>query len=553
MLAFACQLLSAQEKLLPVFHFDRLTTANGLPSNEVKSKVVRDRDGFVWIGTGFGLARYDGYGCKVYVRDPRDPSSLSGTHVGALLCDRRGRLWIGTLESGLSLYDADHDHFVNFLPRRGDSEWIQTPAVTAIFEDRSGNIWCGTDRGLVRIIPDPGCEDADADSLAHHIRFRTFCQDTVLDDIWDIDELDDGTVIAASTGGVFGITIDGERRAFQELLHGRPSLLDTAIVRALERDEAGRLWLGTKFHGLMKYEPANHAVTSYQRTPSGLTNQGKDQIWDLQFDGSGRLWVTTEIGLDLFDPSAGRYVNFLAYADFPGESWMSSLLSFDATGTLWITTGEEGVYVLHPTSFRLPNLGLRGTGRRPREMSRIDAWNDTTCWVESEGRVVELDLSTLTVRQSVDLLGSERGKYGQSAWDSYVDRSGHLWYGTWGLGLFKFDPASGRVENFRYSKQLPSLRYKSDICRSIAHWQGDTLVIATHDDGLLKFDTRTNRFFPFASGWRSEVTRAADGSVWVTDEIGSVFVYNPPTGESRVFIHDPDDSTSLSEGRTWIT
>ncbi len=77
--AFACELLPAQEKLLPVLHFNHLTTADGLPSNEMRSPVVRDHSGYVWVGTENGLARYDGYGCKVYRNDPNDSTSSGHT------------------------------------------------------------------------------------------------------------------------------------------------------------------------------------------------------------------------------------------------------------------------------------------------------------------------------------------------------------------------------------------------------------------------------------------------------------------------------------------
>ena len=147
-----CSALFAQEQLLPVFHFNRLTTADGLPTNGIRSRVVRDNKGFVWIGTFNGLARYDGYGCRVYRNDPNDPASISSNTVMSLLLDRKQRLWVGTWETGLSLYDPARDRFINFLPRPGDSSWLQGKTVVAILEDRSGNIWLGTLLdGLVRI------------------------------------------------------------------------------------------------------------------------------------------------------------------------------------------------------------------------------------------------------------------------------------------------------------------------------------------------------------------------------------------------------------------
>ena len=98
------QPLSAQEKLLPVFHFNRLRA--GLYADGMRSRVVRNGKGFVWLGTVNGLERYDGSSFKDYRNIPDDPHSLSSNTIMSLLVDSKNRLWIGTFESGLSLYDA---------------------------------------------------------------------------------------------------------------------------------------------------------------------------------------------------------------------------------------------------------------------------------------------------------------------------------------------------------------------------------------------------------------------------------------------------------------
>ena len=79
--------------------FVPLTVAEGLPSSVVY-KTVQDHDGFVWIGTQDGLARYDGVGFRVYRHDPADPASLMSNDVSAILIDRAGTLWCGGEASG---------------------------------------------------------------------------------------------------------------------------------------------------------------------------------------------------------------------------------------------------------------------------------------------------------------------------------------------------------------------------------------------------------------------------------------------------------------------
>ena len=106
MLAFACQLLPAQEKLLPVFHFNHLSTASGLPTDEIPSNVVRDAQGFVWVGTKDGLVRFDGHSCEVYRNNRPEPGKLSSSHIMALHADRRGFLWFGTISTARPATEA---------------------------------------------------------------------------------------------------------------------------------------------------------------------------------------------------------------------------------------------------------------------------------------------------------------------------------------------------------------------------------------------------------------------------------------------------------------
>lgn len=76
--------------------------------------VLRDRRGFVWVGTEDGLNCYDGYGFAVYKHDPARPHSLSDNYVVAFHEDRRGRLWVGTSDGGLSVRDPATGRFRAF-------------------------------------------------------------------------------------------------------------------------------------------------------------------------------------------------------------------------------------------------------------------------------------------------------------------------------------------------------------------------------------------------------------------------------------------------------
>src|SRR5262245_50862430 len=90
--------------LKPTPRFKRIGLEEHLPQLSAYA-IVQDPQGFVWVGTGEGLARYDGYDFKVFQWDPASKNTISNNGVTALFDDGEGNLWIGTNEGGLDRYE----------------------------------------------------------------------------------------------------------------------------------------------------------------------------------------------------------------------------------------------------------------------------------------------------------------------------------------------------------------------------------------------------------------------------------------------------------------
>jgi ligand-binding sensor domain-containing protein len=86
------------------FKYEWLTTSNGLSQGYIYD-MIQDRDGFMWFSTKAGLNRYDGYSFKVFAHDAYNPNTISSNVVTKLFEDSKGRLWIGTEDNGLNVYD----------------------------------------------------------------------------------------------------------------------------------------------------------------------------------------------------------------------------------------------------------------------------------------------------------------------------------------------------------------------------------------------------------------------------------------------------------------
>src|SRR3954452_9283292 len=76
--------------------FQHLVRDNELPNAAIPTSATQDGDGFLWIGSQNGLARWDGYHFRIYRADPGKQGDLPDNFIQTLLTDARGVLWIGT-------------------------------------------------------------------------------------------------------------------------------------------------------------------------------------------------------------------------------------------------------------------------------------------------------------------------------------------------------------------------------------------------------------------------------------------------------------------------
>lgn len=141
-----CAAASATQLDTPVPR--QISLLNGLPSNRINA-LVEDHQGYLWIATRDGLARYDGVGFKVW----RIGSGLPANEIWSLYVDPRDRLWIGMQDAGIAILDADRRKF-RFYQRKTHPE-MGDDTVWSIAGTPDGAVWFGTVlAGIHRIGPD---------------------------------------------------------------------------------------------------------------------------------------------------------------------------------------------------------------------------------------------------------------------------------------------------------------------------------------------------------------------------------------------------------------
>jgi ligand-binding sensor domain-containing protein len=124
--------------------FSRLPSTAALSQTRV-SQITQDGDGFMWFGTQSGLNRYDGYKCKVFKHDPRQPDSLSGVFVYSLFKDDSERLWVGS-DQYLDRFDPNTETFHRIRLSTADGQ--KAVNFANVGQDRRGMLWLPTSDGL---------------------------------------------------------------------------------------------------------------------------------------------------------------------------------------------------------------------------------------------------------------------------------------------------------------------------------------------------------------------------------------------------------------------
>lgn len=139
-------LICGTAKAQTVLRATQYTRLEGLPNNVITA-LYQDRQGFVWVGTLLGLARYDGYNFTTYRRQNNDSTSLGAVTVTCITEDKLGNIWVGSQNEGLSKYSPKTRTWTRFVPEQKNG--LSELQITSLACDSAGRIWVGTPSGLL--------------------------------------------------------------------------------------------------------------------------------------------------------------------------------------------------------------------------------------------------------------------------------------------------------------------------------------------------------------------------------------------------------------------
>ena len=490
---------------------------DGLPNSVVRAVLSTD-DGYIWIATYDGVARFNGDSFTVY--DKHSVPELKRDTVLAFTKSRDGALWIGTNGGGLAHFrDGKVDQVIT------TAQGLPSDVVAAICETHDGTVWVGTSGGVARLEKGRAIRTFDE----HNLGSRS---------VLSMVESNDGTLWIGTRGGGLHAarggkvirrytTADGLNSDFiYSLMADRDGslLVGTSVglarlangviscehnvpedpVTHILRDSDGTLWVGTYGNGLLR-SANGHDFDRFSRK-EGLVNNSVRGIFE---DGEHNLWVGTNGGLERF--SAGRFITFgmpegisdpyarCVFQDRDGVIWVGTAAGLNrmAGGTVTVFTTKDGLssdYILSVT-------------QAP----------DGTMWVGTPTGLNHM------VNGRFKSYSEKDGLTSRSTRALFFDREGTLWIGT--------DSGVTRYANGKFEAISPLPKWKTTFIQAFAEGADGSVWIGSDGEGIAQYRRGAFTTYDETNGLPDVhvlcMLMDADGTGWLgTDSAGLIRLKN---------------------------
>ena len=519
-----------------------LAGPRGLPDSSVQA-LLRDSSGALWVGTDKGLFR-QAAGADRFLRVSLPSDGEGEPFVAKLLLDDGDRVWVGTRSHGAFVLEAGS---VSGVPLhrlvRDANAGLARAAIRAMSRAGPDEVWLGTDGdGITRV----DTRQWQLRHVRHQVRAASSLPDN---DISALYRDRSGLVWVGTDNGLSHH--DAQQSAISTWLGG------TDDVRGIRHPNVpfvlpmpnGRVWLSVGDGGIDVVQPELGVVSRMRpdaSSPQSALPPGR--VLCMVSAPSGEVYIGTQRGLYEAD-AEGRVIRRL---QVPGRSPTASVWAVTMQGTrLWFG-GLDGLWAVDPAGPHRLQVAAREDGTRLGEQ-RITALlqaGATTLWVGTRSGVRRLDTATLSVTRPLQEKPGTIGLPSGYVSSMLLDRRGRLWVAIFGAGVRVIEAAvpapALRAQRVTSAQGLPH----DGVNALVADFGGD--IWASTDGGLARIaaDTLEVRAFDASDGvgiptyWTSAAASTTDGHLLFGGN-GGLTIVDP----KRIIASRPSPRVAVTELR----
>lgn len=372
-------------------------TGQGLPQNWVEC-ILQTRDGYLWLGTRLGLARFDGVEFTTY--SGSNTREFEREFPKVLAEDADGNLWIGTKANLIVRRDGRFQAYA-------EADGLCHKEVTSIANSRDGGLWIGTRGGISRFVNETFTSYVN-DGAEHKF-------------VYSVCERRNRQVYAGFLSGLYRLHAqDGNfdkiwpRDGTKSL---PPEINDEFLVNRIIEDQEENLWFATPY-GLYCLESSGRLARYGVR--EGLDTEA---VSDIHADRQGRIWAVTQHELHLF---LGSRFEPMGLKKALSSDILRSVFQ-DAEGSLWVGTGLSGLVRLRS---RILQTYTTRDGLSNNTTWGITQSQNGTVWIATDDKINFFRNGEFGVVRT-------EGPYTVNYRCAIEDRFGGLWLGLAWHGLLR--------------------------------------------------------------------------------------------------------------------
>jgi ligand-binding sensor domain-containing protein/signal transduction histidine kinase/DNA-binding response OmpR family regulator len=501
--------------------FEKLLTTDGLPHSTVYA-ISQDSKGFIWIGTREGLVRYDSYEIKPFPEKKVDEHvvSLGSEHVSALASFKTS-LIIATLND-LFIYDIISDQLSRLYYMARPITNIQS-----LYVSSNGLLYICSESGLFLADQEGNTELLIGSVRAFHIL-----------------EYKSSVFWLLHREGISLINNEGETIKNYSYLYnnGKPEIPTQNNLTKIFVSKDGEIFVGTFRNGLFKYDVENDRFSKF--FPAALERHlEKNMIRAINEDTFGNLWVGTEYGLYIINPTDKSYTHITRSLERKYHT-LSDKAIYDIykskEGIMWLGTYFGGVnyslpgYNYFHKWFPGYDEGFLG-GRAVSQMLEL---NNGDIWFGTEdGGITVLDKN----REQVSYIRYSEGPNSISTNNIHAlheDSEGTIWIGTFLGGLNRYYPETGKFLNFYHNPNNKNSLSNNMVYAVLEDSEGRLWVGTQAGLNLfIKQEQKFQRFLPDLLGDKFiyDIFEDKSNNIWFCTRGAGLYRLEPNTEDVRQF------------------
>ncbi|RPI63382.1 MAG: hypothetical protein EHM44_05135, partial [Ignavibacteriales bacterium] len=416
-------------------------------SNNYVWDVFNDSNKNLILSTGTGVDNFDLKTKKIthHLFAPANLQNEVPMMFRQVIKDHDGNMWAGTYNyMGLYLFQKDQKGKMQYvLLERADDDpnSLISNRIRWLYEDRSNNIWIGTEEGISKL-----------SSTKEFIQYRFLSgrKNTLGGKVVSsiIGGEENSLWVGYGGGGFDRINLADNSITHFKNIPGNPNSLSVNDIVALYEDKYGILWIGTSYGGLNRFDPKTKKFKIYRHYPNNSTSIKSDWVQQILETRNGELLIGTNDGLQILDRKSEKFYNYKPIIKndsikLPDIISVNSLFE-DKNGEIWIGTWLDGLFRYDSKSQVLYHYFPNSDNQNSISASKVSS--------------------------------------------IYEDSKGYIWLGTHSGGFNKFDKLSGKFARYTTRNGLPN-----DVVFGILEDEKGNLWISTMK-GLAKFNPSTESF-----------------------------------------------------------